>query len=150
MDKLSQTDERVTIERCKIRRLLFEDDLVLLASFESGLQYAVNGFTAACVISGMKISTSKTKLLNLSKYPIECSLQIGGVSLKQVEKFKYFGVAITDDGRQGEELNVGSGKASTVMRALHHSDVLKRELSKKEFLVLKSIFVPNPTYGHES
>ena len=37
MDKLSRTNECITIGRCKIRLLLFEDDLVLLASSESGL-----------------------------------------------------------------------------------------------------------------
>ena len=37
------------------------------------------------------------------------------------------------------------------MRALHHSVVLKRELSKKtELWMFKSIFVPILTYSHES
>ena len=37
------------------------------------------------------------------------------------------------------------------MRALHHSIVLKRELSRKAKLsVFKSIFVPILTYGQES
>ena len=91
MDKLSQIDECVTIGRCKINRLLFADDLVLLASTESSLQHASNGFAAVCDIAGMKISTSKTKALHLSRNPVQFSLQVGGVSLKQVEKFKYLG-----------------------------------------------------------
>ena len=70
MDKLSQTNECVTIERCKISQLLFADDLVLLAFSESGLQHALNGFAAACDIAGMKISTSKTELLHLSRNPV--------------------------------------------------------------------------------
>ena len=49
------------------------------------------------------------------------------------------------------ELDVRSGKASAVMRALHHSIVLKLELSRKAKLsVFKLIFVPILTYGHES
>ena len=63
MDKLSRTDECVTIGRCKISRLLFADDLVLLASSESGLQHALNGSAATCDIAGVKISTSKTEIL---------------------------------------------------------------------------------------
>ena len=47
--------------------------------------------------------------------------------------------------------DVRSGKASAVMGALHHSVVLKRELSRKTKLSeLKSIFVPILTHGHES
>ena len=114
MDKLSRTDECVTIGRCKINRLLFADNLVLLASSESGPQHALNGFAAACDIARKKISTSKTEVLHLSRNPVQCSLQVGGVSLKQLEKFKYLKVAFTSDGRQDEELDVRSGKASAV------------------------------------
>ena len=46
MDKLSRTDEFVTIGICKISRLVFADDLVLLVSSEYGLQHALNGFAA--------------------------------------------------------------------------------------------------------
>ena len=38
IDKCSQADECATIGNCKISRLLFADDLVLLSSTESGLQ----------------------------------------------------------------------------------------------------------------
>ena len=64
MYKLSRTDLCVTIGRCKISRLLFADDLVLLASSESDLQHALKGFAAACDFAGMKIGTSKTSKTN--------------------------------------------------------------------------------------
>ena len=81
MDKLSRTDECVTIGRYKIRRLLFADDLVLLASSESGLQCELNGFAASCDIAGMKMSTSKTEVLHLSRNLVQCFSQVGGVSV---------------------------------------------------------------------
>ena len=75
---------------------------------------------------------------------------MNGATLKQVEKFKYFGVAFTSDGRQDEELDTRIGKASAVMRAWHYSVVMKRELSKKAKLsIFKTVFVPILTYGHE-
>ena len=47
------------------------------------------------------------------------------------------------DEKQDEKLDVGSGKASVVMRSLHHSVVLKWEISRKAKLsVFKSIFIP--------
>ena len=68
-----------------------------------------------------------------------------------IYKFKYLGVAFTSDGRQDEELDTRIGKASAVVRALHYSVVMKRELSKKAKLsVFKAVFVPILTYGHES
>ena len=99
MDKLSRTDECFTIARCKNSQLLFADDLVLLASSESGLQHGLNGFAAACDIAGMKISTFKTEVLHLLINSVQRSLKVGRVSLKQVEKFNYLDVAFASDGR---------------------------------------------------
>ena len=52
-------------------------------------------------------------------------------------------VAFTSDGRQDEELLTRIGKASAVMRALHYSVVMKRELSKKAKLsIFKAVLSP--------
>ena len=143
IDKCSQADECATIGNCKISRLLFADDLVLFSSTESGLRRALKSFADACNTAGMKISTTKTEVLHLSRNPDQCVLQVNGATLKQVEKFKYLGVAFTSDGRQDEELDTRIGKASAVMRALHYSVVMKRELSKKAKLsIFKAVFVP--------
>ena len=125
--------------------------MVLFSSTESGLLRALNSFADACDTAGMKISTAKTEVLHLSRNPDQCVLQVNGVTLKQVEKFKYLRVAFTSDGRQDEELDTRISKAGTVMRALHCSVVMKRELSKKAKLsVFETVFVPILTYGHES
>ena len=66
---LQSSDQQATIGNCKISRLLFADDLVLLSSTESGLQRALNSFADACNTAGMKISTAKTEVLHLSRNP---------------------------------------------------------------------------------
>ena len=99
----------------------------------------------------MKISTAKTEVLHLSRNPDQCVLQANGATLEQVEKFKYLGVAFTSDGRQDKQLDTRIGKACAVMRALHSSIVMKRELLKKAKLsIFRAVFVPILTYGHES
>ena len=96
--------------------MLFADDLVLLSSTESGVQRALNSFADACDTAGMKISMAKPEVLHLSRNPDQCMLQVNGATLKQVEKFKYLGIAFTSDGRQDEELNnIRIGKTSAVM-----------------------------------
>ena len=125
IDKCSQADECATIGNCKISRLLFGDDLVLFSSTESGLQHALNSFADACNTAETKISTAKTEVLHLSRNPDQCVLQVNGATLKQVEKFKYLGVAFTSDGRQDEELDIRIGKASAGMPALHYLVVMK-------------------------
>ena len=75
---------------------------------------------------------AKTEVLHLLRNHDRSVLQVNGATLKQVEKFKYLGVAFTSDGKQDEELDIRIGKASAVMRALHYSVAMKRELSKKQ------------------
>ena len=65
--------------------VLFADGLVLMAFSEAGFQDALNGFAAKYDIAEIKISTSKTEVLHLLRNPVRCSLQVGGVSLNQVE-----------------------------------------------------------------
>ena len=109
IDKFSQAVECATIGNCKIADdcycLLFADVLVLLSFTESGLQRALNSFADACGTAGMKISTAKTEVLHLSKNLDQCVLQVNGLTLKLVEKFKYLGVAFTSDRRQDEKLD---------------------------------------------
>ena len=143
IDKCSQANECATLGICKISRLLFADDLDLLSSTESGHQRKFNSFSDACNTAGMKISTAKTELFHLSRNPDHSSLQVNGATLKQVEKFKYLGVAFTSDGRQDKEVDTRTGKASAVKRALYYSVVMKRELSKKAKLsIFKTVLFP--------
>ena len=140
IDKCSQADECAAIGKCKISRLLFADDLVLLSSTKTGLQRALNSFAGACNTAGIKISMAKTVVLHLSRNPDQCALQVSGATPKQVEKFKYLGVTFTSEGRQDEELHIQIGKACAVMRALHYLVVIKRELKALNF---QSSFCPH-------
>ena len=75
----------------QISRLLFADDLVLLADSEFDLQRTLDGFAIPWDYPGMKISSGMTEALHFLRKPVQCSLQVGGVELKQMEKFKYLG-----------------------------------------------------------
>ena len=86
----------------------------------------------------------------LSRQPKQCSLQIDGVPLKQSKNFKYLGVSFASVGRQNSELDTRIGKASAVMRQLHLSVVLKRELcTKAKLSIFRSVYVPILIYGHK-
>ena len=159
MDRIVKKSEScggVKIGECTVQRLLFADDLVLFNSTQNNFQQALDRFSDACSVAGMKISrpTTKTETMCLSRQPKQCSLQIGGVGvpLKQSEKFKYLGVSFTSDGRQNTEMDIRFGKASAVMRQLHRSVVLKREAlhqGKAIHFQIFLVYVPILTYGHE-
>ena len=116
---------------------------------QNGLQQAPDRFSDACSVAGIKISTTKTETICLYRQPRQCSLQIDGEPPKQSEKFKYLGVSFTSDDRQNSELDISIGKASAVMRQLHRSVVLKRELcTRAKLSIFRWVCVPILTYGH--
>ena len=59
-------------------------------------------------------------------------LLVNETKLKQVEKFKYLGIAFTSDKRQDKELDIRIGKTIAIKIALHYSVVERQKLSKKQ------------------
>ena len=81
---------------------------------------------------------------------VQCFLKTYEVTLPHTEKFTYLVVTFSSNGRQDNELDTCIRKASVVMRQLHLSIVLKRELcTKAKLFVFRSVFVSILTYGHE-
>ena len=83
-----------------VRRLQFADDLALLSSNKSDLQYALDWFSDPCFDAKIKASTAKTEIMCLSRHRVQCFFQTNRVTLKQTEKFKYFEVTFSSDGSQ--------------------------------------------------
>ena len=46
-----------------VQLTLFADDLVLFDSTQNGLQQALDRFSDACCVAGMKIYTTKTEIM---------------------------------------------------------------------------------------
>uniref|UniRef100_A0A8P4KHH4 Reverse transcriptase domain-containing protein n=1 Tax=Dicentrarchus labrax TaxID=13489 RepID=A0A8P4KHH4_DICLA len=134
----------------RIASLLFVDDVVLMASSACDLQHSLDRFTAECQAAGMRISTSKSEAMVLSRKPVDCLLRVGSESLPQVKEFKYLRVLFTSEGRMEQEIGRRIGAAGAVLQSLYRTVVTKRGLSQKAKLsIYQSIFVPTLTYGHE-
>ena len=63
------TSGGVIFGECNIQRLLFADNLAVLSSNKSDLQYALDRFSDACLDDRMKISRAKTEIMCLSRLP---------------------------------------------------------------------------------
>jgi hypothetical protein len=144
-------DGGIMLGRERISHLLFADDLVLFAANEASLQQMLNCFVRECENASMKLSTSKTEAMVVSRAPSQCTLHVSGVPLQQVEKFKYLGFTFTSDGKFDTEINSRIGKAGVVLRELYRTIVTKKELSREAKLaVFRSMYIPTLTYGHEN
>ena len=76
-------------------------------------------------------------MLNISRNSNQCLVQLKGATQKQVYKFKYLGVAFTNDKRQNKELSIPIGKAIAIMKVLHYS-VIMRGFSCSETKIVKN------------
>ena len=124
-------------------RLLFPDDLSLLNSNESNLQYALDQFSDACLDAGMKISMAKTEIMGLSRLP-------SSFFPNKWRSLSILGVTFLCDGRHDNKLDTHIGKASAVICLLYQSLALKQEFcTKAKLSVFRSIFLPILTHGHE-
>ena len=129
MDRISRRSrvvEGVGFGGGRISSLLFADDVVLLASSSSDLQLLLGCFTAEYEVAGMKISTSKSEAMVLSRKRVDCPLRVGAEVLSQVEEFKYLGISFMSERRMEQEIDRRIGAASAVMRTLNRSVVVKR------------------------
>lgn len=105
-----------------LRLCFFADYVVLLASSIQDLQCALGRFAAECEAAGIRV---------------------GG-------ELKYLRVLITSEGKLKQEIDWRVGAASTVVRSLYWSVMVKKELNRKAKLsIYPSIFFPTLNYGHK-
>ena len=125
MDRISRRScgvEGLQVSDLKIASLLFADDVVLMASLAVDLQCSLDQFTAKCETAGMRISTSKSEAMVLSRKSVDCLLRVGNESLPQVKEFKYLRVLFTSEGMIDRIV----GAAGAVLHVLHRTVLMKR------------------------
>ena len=153
MDRISRRSRgEVGLQFGELRTasLLFADDVVLMASSACDLQHSLDRFASECEAAGMRVSTSKSEAMVLSRKPVDCQLQVLGEPLPQVKEFKYLGVLFTNEGTMEREIGRRIGAAGAVLQSLYRTVVTKRELSRKAKLsIYRSVFIPTLIYGHE-
>jgi len=148
----SHFDEGVAVGSCRINRLLFADDLVLLASSEQRLQHALDRFAAAYDRAGIKVSTKNTRVLSLSINPRQCVLQASDNTLQQVERLSNLTWYLRVTEGRTRRLLHGLVKQTQfcVLRALSLCGDKNGSFKHRKAAGFKSVFVPILTYGHGS
>lgn len=142
-----------TVERL-ILEALFADDCALMAHKESDLQLIVDKFAEAARLFGLTISLGKTEVLfqpsptSASQPP---SISIEGTQLKTVEKFKYLGSTISNDGSLDNEISARICKASQALGRLRTRVLNQRSIrSSTKLKVYRAVVLTSLLYGCES
>ena len=147
INKCSQADECATIGNCKISRLLFADNLVLLSIRKSGLKRASNSFADACDTAGMKISTAKSSFKK--PWSVRVATEWSDTEAGREVQVSWGCIYEWRKTRRRTGYPNRQGKCSNASFALfgcHKTRIVK----KGKALNFQNSFVPILTYGHES
>lgn len=127
----------------------FADDLALISSKRVHIQTKVNNSGQYGTMTGLTISTVKTKLMRWNSPTIEM-VQVDGKELEEVLKFVYLGGTLTQKGGSEEDIRSRLGKARAAfskLRNIWKSSQLKLNTKLKIF---KSNVVAVLLYGCET
>ncbi|KAM9359469.1 potassium channel subfamily K member 13 [Symphorus nematophorus] len=90
---------------------LDRDDEVLMTNSVCDLQHSLDRFAAECEAAAIRICTSKSEAMILSRKPVDRLLHLGNESLPQVREFKHLGVLISNEGTVEREFGWRMGAA---------------------------------------
>lgn len=123
----------------------------MLGNTSDELQHNIEELDRACLAYGMKISVSKTKVMQVGKNRKSCVCSLNGCVLEQVREFKYLGCIFSENAKLDREIEVRKGKGNVIASQLRAHVFNKKELSSETKLVIhQSIFRPTVLYGSES
>ena len=101
----------------------------------------------------MRISRDKTEVMVTSREPIQCDIELDGITLKQVEQFKYLGSIFVMEGGCKEDAKTRCLKASHVFYQLSfipgHKEITMITMTTKT-QTIKAVFTPTLLYQSEN
>ena len=104
-DALNDHRGTVSIGGRTLTNLHLADDIDGLEGTEQELKSLVTRLDSSSTAYGMEISGSKTKLLSNSTTGIQTDVIINGEKIETVQKFKYLGAIVSDEGSRPELLS---------------------------------------------
>ena len=107
IEALEEIEEGVRVGGELVKDVKFADDQGMVASTELGLQRQIDALNSTAKKYDMKINVKETKTMVVSKKGgVSVNILIDGERVEQVQKFKYLGAMMSEDGR-----SVGDVKA---------------------------------------
>ena len=97
-----------------LNELMFTDDQAMVNNDKIHLQEHTDQLNERCETYGMKISTSKTEVMTVSKKPDKLDININGTQLKHTNEFTYLGSLFTENGKLDREIEIRCQKPNAV------------------------------------
>ena len=82
-----------------MKKLLYADDLVLVANGKQALQETMEEWNGLFIKHGLKLNLEKMEVLHIGHQMEELNIELAGKKLKQRDSFVYLGGAVCGDGK---------------------------------------------------
>ncbi len=97
-------------ENLYLTDLTYVDDIALLGDSAEAVQDALNNIDRFAKVVGLRINSSKTKVMSTQLRPgTQHTINLGGVPLEEVESFKYLCSSFTATGQAKDEISGSIG-----------------------------------------
>ncbi|CAH2096300.1 unnamed protein product [Euphydryas editha] len=104
-EALEDVEHGVVINGQFMNNIRYADDTVLIASTEEGLCEIVNRVSLHSKKFGLNMNVSKTKVMVIShSQKILANIQVDGITLENVDKYRYLGSWLTDTWESDTEI----------------------------------------------
>ena len=152
--RLIEAEDGIKIGEHNINHLRYADDTVLLAGSEEKLQNLIQIVNTKSMIYGMELNAKKTETMVVTKKQETniptCNLTVNGLSLRQVNIFKYRGTMISWDARDKTDLNIRTTQAKASFQQMKTVLCNKNISFKTRYRVLKCYIYQIFHYNCES
>ena len=150
IEAMEGIEEGVKVGGVLVQDIRFADDQAMIASSQEGLQKMMDALNDTARVYGMKINIGKTKAMRVSRNRGgSVSIHIENQEVEQVDKFKYLGSVVTDDGRSENEIKIriAMAKEAFMRRRELLTKRMKRSLKKR---IVKTLIWTVLLYGSET
>ena len=101
----------IQLENIAINFLAFADDIVLLSTSQSGLQYSLNLFEKYCSKWRLTVNMKKTKVIIFNSSKIKAKFYFCNVKISEAKDYTYLGIVFKKDGSMCHAMKVLNSKA---------------------------------------
>ena len=141
---------RKTVMKDAMKKLLYADDLALVANGKQELQESLEEWNGLFTRHGLKINLEKMEVLHVSHQREELDIELEGRKLTQGDSFMYLGGAVCGDGKTEREVCRRTQAIANVWRAVEGVMADRRISKRLKGKVMSTCVTPACLYGTET
>ena len=139
---------RKTVVKDAMKKLLYADDLALVANGKQELQETLEEWNGLFTRHGLKINVEKTEVLHIGLEREELDIELEGKKLTQGDSFVYLGGAVCGDGKTEREVCRRVQAGAIAWKAVEVADL--RTSKRLKGKVMSTCVTPAWLYGTET